>query len=195
MRTFLLSLASILVIGATFAQKNSTEVQVSQEPAAMLQIKTSPGIDMNHIDRSVRPQDDFYRFVNGKWLSSASIPDDRTRWGSFDELRKKTDDDALLILRKAAKGGLYEKGTDQWKAIQVFNGVMDIEKRNAAGIAPLKPYIKSILRVTDINDLNKLITSMEGAGGVGFFGSYVYTDLKNSSMNTAYLGAGALGLP
>lgn len=195
MRTYLLSLASILVIGTAMSQKKPTTLQMNQESAPMIQTNLSPGIDMNHIDHSVRPQDDFYQFVNGKWLNSASIPDDRTRWGSFDELRKKTDDDALLILRRATKKGNYEKGTDQWKAIQVFNGVMNIEKRNAAGIGPIKTYLKSILRVTDIEGLNKLITSSEASGGVGFFGSYIYTDLKNSSINTAYLGAGALGLP
>lgn len=154
-----------------------------------------PGIVLEHMDTEIRPQDDFYRYVNGKWLETAEIPSDRTRWGSFDELRKMTDNDALAILKEASEGGQYAKGTDQWKAINIFKSVLDTNSRNEKGIAPIKPYLDKIDAVTNIADLNALITEMEPYGGVGFFGSYVYTDLKNSSINTAYLGAGSLGLP
>ncbi len=154
-----------------------------------------PGINLEYMDTTVRPQDDFYRFVNGTWLKTATIPDDRTRWGSFDELRKKTDEDALAILDIAAKSGKYAKGTDQWKAIQVFNSVMDLEKRNAAGLGPIKTQLRKIDAVKDLKGLEDLLIEMEPYGGLGFMGTYIYTDMKNSTMNTIYLGPGSLGLP
>ena len=47
------------------------------------------GIDLSLMDKSVKPSDDFFRFVNGTWLNNTEIPADRTRWGSFDELPKR----------------------------------------------------------------------------------------------------------
>ncbi|HEU0137871.1 MAG TPA: M13 family peptidase, partial [Flavobacterium sp.] len=69
--------------------------QAKQEPK-------TPGINLSYMDRTVRPNDDFFRFVNGKWIDETEIPGDRTRWGSFDALRQQTDNDALAILKEAA---------------------------------------------------------------------------------------------
>jgi putative endopeptidase len=77
----------------------------------------APGIDVSLMDKTVRPQDDFFQFVNGDWLKKTEIPSDRTRWGSFDELRQNTDKDALLILKEATKNPAYTSNTDQGKAV------------------------------------------------------------------------------
>ena len=61
----------------------------------------SRGINLNFMDKSVKPSDNFFRYVNGTWLDQTDIPADRTRWGSFDELREKTDKDMMLILNEA----------------------------------------------------------------------------------------------
>ena len=53
-----------------------------------------PGIIVENMDTSVKPSDDFFRYVNGTWLDKTEIPADRTSWGAFNELRKKTDDSA-----------------------------------------------------------------------------------------------------
>ena len=53
------------------------------------------GIDLQNLDASVRPQDDFYRYVNGGWVDRTTIPADRSRWGSFDELREAAEQHVL----------------------------------------------------------------------------------------------------
>jgi putative endopeptidase len=63
----------------------------------------NPGIAVDLMDKSVRPNDNFFQFVNGTWLKNTAIPADKTRWGSFDELRQNTDKDALAILYAASK--------------------------------------------------------------------------------------------
>src|SRR5512138_2527229 len=60
------------------------------------------GVDTANFDRSVRPQDDFGRFVNGSWLAKTQIPGDRSRWGSFDELRDQADGAIRTIIEEAA---------------------------------------------------------------------------------------------
>ena len=58
------------------------------------------GINLAYMDTSTTAKEDFFRYVNDRWLDSTEIPGDRTRWGSFDELRQRTDEDALGLLEK-----------------------------------------------------------------------------------------------
>jgi len=154
-----------------------------------------PGIDTSLMDKSVRPNDDFFNFVNGTWVKNTEIPADRTRWGSFDELRQKTDIDALSILEEAAKNPAYKSNTDQGKAINLYRSIMDTVARNKAGIKPLKPYLDKINKVKSVADLQKLMLEMAPKGGIGFFGVGVGTDAKNSNRNVVNVGPGSLGLP
>lgn len=154
------------------------------------------GINLAYMDTLVKPSDDFFRYVNGKWLDSTEIPADRTRWGSFDELRKNTDDDVKAILEKAIKSGKYTSDTDQGKAINLYKTIMDTVTRDKNGIEPLKPYLEKIDAVKNISDLQNLLTEMHKNGsGLGFFGTYVSTDAKDSNRNVVYVGTGSLGLP
>lgn len=147
------------------------------------------------MDKSVKPSDDFFRFVNGTWLNNTEIPADRTRWGSFDELRQKTDIDALKILDEASKDPKYTSATDQGKAVNLYKTIMDTIARNKAGIAPLKPYLAKINAVKNVADLQKLMIEMAPQGGIGFFGVGVGTDAKDSNKNVVNVGPGSVGLP
>jgi endothelin-converting enzyme/putative endopeptidase len=154
-----------------------------------------PGINIQYLDKSVKPSDDFFRFVNGTWLNTNEIPADRTRWGSFDELRQKTDADALAILKEAANNPKYKSDTDQGKAINMYKTILDTVGRNKLGIAPLKPYLKEIDAVKSSKDLQALLIAMEPLGGIGFFGVNVGPDAKNSNRNVLSVGPGGVGLP
>ena len=94
-----------------------------------------PGINVSFMDKSVKPNDDFFKFVNGTWLKNTEIPADKTRWGSFDELRQNTDKDVLAILAEATKGGKYKPTSDQGKAIIMYQSALDTVARNKQGIA------------------------------------------------------------
>ena len=155
-----------------------------------------PGINTDLMDKSVKANDDFFKYVNGTWLKNTEIPADKTRWGSFDELRQKTDKDALAILAKATKSGKYKATSDQGKAISVYKSVMDTIARNNAGISPLKPYLAKINAVKNVQDLQNLMIQAEAAGGgVGFFGINIGADEKDSNKNSVSISPGGLGLP
>ncbi len=157
--------------------------------------KKEPGINVSFMDTKVRPNDDFFRFVNGAWLDKTEIPSDKTSWGSFNELRKKTDIDALNILKEAAKNPKYKSNTDQGKAINLYKTIMDTIGRNKRGLSPLKPYLAKINAIKNIKDLQTLLIEMEPIGGIGFFGVGVGADAKNSNRNVLSVGPGGLGLP
>lgn len=171
---------------ALYSCKSSQEVAPKKETV---------GINVGYMDKTVNPADDFNRYVNGTWLDKTEIPADRTRWGSFDELRKNTDDDVMAILKEAIKDKTINPNSDQAKAINLYKTVLDTVSRNKAGIDPLKPYLTKINSVQNADQLVALLAEMEPEMGLGFFGSYIGADAKNSNKNVIYVGTGSLGLP
>lgn len=154
-----------------------------------------PGINIQYMDKKVKPSNDFFRYVNGTWLDNTEIPGDRTRWGSFDELRQRTDNDALAILKEAVGNPVYKSNTDQGKAINLYKTILDTVGRNKLGVTPLKPYLKKINAIKNTKDLESFLIEMEPLGGLGFFGANVGSDAKNSNRNVITLGLGSVGLP
>ncbi|WP_205597617.1 M13 family metallopeptidase [Flavobacterium columnare] len=153
-----------------------------------------PGINLNYMDKNVKPGDDFFRYVNGAWYDKTEIPADKTRWGSFDELRFNTDKDALAILKEAISKNLDAK-SDQGKAVNVYKTYMDTITRNKRSIKPLQPYLAKINAIKNVQDLNKLITELTPEGGIGFYNAGVGPDAKDSNKNVVYISLGSLGLP
>ena len=153
-----------------------------------------PGIVLENMDTSVTPNQDFYNYVNGTWMKNTEIPDDRTSWGGFSVLRKSTDADVLAILAEAEKSGKYSEGTDQAKALAIFNTKLDTLARNKAGLKPLQPALDAIAAVTNLSELQTVIATNPAVSSP-FISIGAGADLNDSSMNTVYLGANGLGLP
>ena len=153
-----------------------------------------PGINVSYMNTKISPSQDFFQYVNGTWLNQTEIPSDRTTWGSFNELIKKTDKDAMSILKEASKNPKYKSNTDQGKAVNLFATILDTVGRNQKGIEPLKPYLKKIEAIKNVADLQKYLAEMEPQGGNDFFGIYIGADEKNSAKNSVSLGVSRLGL-
>lgn len=163
------------------------------------EITKTPGIKLENIDTLVSPKEDFYKYVNGNWLKKAEIPSDRTSWGSFNELRKKTDDDVLAILEeemknKTLKDSKQKEVTDQQKAVYLFQSYIDLAARNKNGIQPIMPLLKKVDQIKDIKDMQNFMTETQPYGGPGFFGLYVSSHPKRSTENAAFLYPAGLGL-
>jgi putative endopeptidase len=150
-------------------------------------------INLDHMDKSVRPQDDFYNYVNGNWMKTTTIPSDKARWGSFDELRENTDEAALKILKESL-GKTYAKGSDGQKIADLYKSYIDFDTRNKVGLAPIEGQLKDLDKVANLKDLFAYFEKYGVEGGNPFFGAYVYAHMKNSSQNAVYLGGGSLGL-
>ncbi len=185
---FTTAVASLAVVACKTEQKPEEKVQ---------------GIVLENMDTSVKPTDDFFRYVNGKWVDKTEIPADRSSWGGFGELRKKTDADVLAILSEAIEQGNFPKikdangneiDSDQQKAVNYYETIMDTVARNTAGKEPVLPFLKKVDEIKNLDDVQEFITNMAPYGGVGFYGFGVFNDLKNSNMNAGYMGAESLGL-
>lgn len=150
-------------------------------------------INLDYMDKDVRPQDDFYNFVNGNWMKTTEIPSDRARWGSFDELRENTDIVSLEIL-KGLLGKKNPKGSDQQKIGDLYQSYIDFNSRDKAGLSPIQPYLQRIDNIKSIKDLEKYLTDVTPLGLNPFYGFWVRSHMKNSSQNAVYLGSANLGL-
>ena len=166
----------------------------TEETKETAQVEKIPGIVLENMDTTVAPNQDFYNYVNGSWMKNTEIPDDRTSWGGFSVLRKATDADVLEILAEAEKSGKYTAGTDQAKALAIFNTKLDTVARNKARITPLQPALDAIAGVTNLNELQTILATNPAVSSP-FLSIGAGADLNDSSMNTVYLGANGLGLP
>ena len=157
---------------------------------------TGLGINLANIDTAVRPQDDFFKYVNGGWINKVSIPADQGRWGSFNELREFNNDAVLKVLKKAgADVTLYPEGTDQRKAADFYSIGMDSLLAERAGIEPIRPYLDKINSITDKSGIQAYLAEDIMTGGGAFFGLSIIPDLKNSKKVAVYIDAGGVGLP
>ena len=157
------------------------------------EIDKIPGIILENMDTSVDPKDDFYNYVNGNWMKTNTIPDDESRWGGFGVLRKTTRKDVLEIIKTAQIKDNYKEGSDQKKALLIFETKLDTIARNKAGIKPIQHLLDAIEGIKNINDLQTVYATVTGVSAP-FAGIGANPDLNDSSVNTAWVFPGGLGL-
>jgi putative endopeptidase len=152
------------------------------------------GLDLNHIDPSVRPQDDLFRFMNGKWLKESVIPEDRASDGAFYWLYEQAEKQVKqIILDQAASNAAG--GSNAQKIGDLYNSFMDEEKIEQLGITPIAKDLAAAASFKTADEFFQILGELESRGASGLFYSYVSTDNKNSSKNIVYLGQSGLSLP
>ena len=104
--------SSLLLLTACSDNTQSTETAKKEMPV-MQKTALASGIDKATMDLSVRPQDNFYRYVNGAWLNANEIPGDKTSIGAFYDLRDEADDNVKVIIEELAATKNLEMGSDE----------------------------------------------------------------------------------
>jgi len=152
------------------------------------------GLDLTHIDQSIRPQDDLFRFMNGKWLKESTIPADRASDGAFYWLYEQAEKQVKqIIIDQANSAGA--PGSNAQKIGDLYNSFMAEEKIEKLGIVPIEKDLAAAQSFKNKDEFLKLLGELEGDGLSGLFYSYVSTDNKDSSKNIIYLGQSGLSLP
>ena len=159
----------------------------------------SSGLDLATFDRDVRPQDDLYRFVNGRWLDSVGIPNDRARYGAFDALAERSEKQVWAIIEAAAAAprvpGSYTQGSYTQKVGDLYASFMDEARIQTLGVQPIAADLAAIQAVENPTQLIELLARFGRTGVSGAFGSYVGQDAKQADRYTFYVSQGGLGLP
>ena len=118
------------------------------------------GVDLAQMDTSVKPGDDFYRYVNGKWLDSFQMPADRASYGTGTVVFEKTEADLHAILDELAATKPAPGSVDQ-KVADIYASWMDEAGIEARGLEPLQPYLSRIAEVKDRAGLMQLVGSID----------------------------------
>ncbi|CDN73874.1 M13 family metallopeptidase [Elizabethkingia anophelis] len=171
------------------------QVNAQQKKGKTVATKTQKdeGLNLSYRDTSVRPQDDFFNYVNGGWLKTAKIPSDKSSWGSFNQLREDTDNNSMNILKEILKSK-YPAGSEGQKIQALYTTYTDWTKRNALGISPIKADLDKVDAIKDLKSFQQYIDQATLTGDNPFYGWGAGADMKNSKMNAVYLGGPRLGL-
>lgn len=183
----------LLLSGCSNSDSSTTAVQNTVE--APQKTALASGIEQANIDKSVRPQDNFYRYINGGWMNSHEIPGDKTAIGSFYDLRDKADDDVKAIIEELAATDNLKMGSDEQKVADLFRSYMDSEKRNADGIAPIQSILSAIQNLKTKDDLATFFGTYSTAGIGNPLALYISIDAKNSSSYAIHIWQNGLNLP
>ena len=149
------------------------------------------GIDLRYVDADVRPQDDLFGHVNGRWLTDYEIPADRATDGAFRTLADRAEEQVRDIITSASAAD----GPDAQRIGDLYASFMDTEAIAAKGLDPIRPQLRAVASLRDVRDLAAFLGEFERIGGHGLFGSYISTDDRDSDRYLFHLVQGGLGLP
>jgi predicted metalloendopeptidase len=190
------TLGACLLLGCTASSRNTQPETPAPRPTPVQASTTrSLGVDTKNFDPSVRPQDDFFRYVNGTWLKTAQMPADKARYGSFIELRDKSEAALRTIIEEAAASEGKQAGTDPQKVGDLYQSFMDTERVESLGLQPVRGDLDRIAALKDKQALPELFASLVLMGIQTPFGSYVGQDAKQSDRYITYVSQSGLGLP
>ena len=193
--------ASLLLLSACNDGKQAEQKPTAEkETAQQAEVKTqksalTSGIELAYLDESVRPQDNFYQYVNGGWLKTTEIPADKTAVGSFYDLRDKSDDDVKAIIEELSSAKDLAAGTDEQKVADLYNSYMDQSKRDALGLAPIQHILDEVNGMKSKDDLMSFFGKYQAQGITSPMYLYISMDAKDSSRYTTHVWQGGLALP
>jgi putative endopeptidase len=184
--------ASLIALAASpaLAKSPAHGAHAGKVPADRTDGWGAAGIQTQWVDHSVKPGDDFNRFVNGKWIDATEIPADRSRFGSFDTLSILSETRMHTILDELMKR-YPEPGSDAQRVSDAYTSFMDVDGIEKSGIAPLQPLLTRIKAAQTPDDL---VTLFAEPGIASPLGSGVGIDAKNSSAYAFSVRQAPLGL-
>lgn len=152
------------------------------------------GIDLSAMDRSVRPQDDFYDFVNGTWLRETEMPADRSRLSTFSLLDDRAQEQIQAILEQAAQSQA-PLGSPRQKLGDLYRSVLDTSTREELGLRPLRARLDRIARLSTPEEVAAELGRLRVLHGAGPISFSVYPDAGDPGRYGLWLGQGGLTMP
>src|SRR5690554_2926466 len=189
-----IALSVALVLGVAACSPQQSEQQTNTAQTEQTQQQLTSGLRLDAFNTEVRPQDDLFQFVNGTWYNETEMPADKSRIGSFLELRERNQE-RLRTLIETAAAEKAEAGTNSQKIGDFYNSFMDVEKLNSLGYTPIAADLQAIAQVETHADVAARFAELAKIGVSGPFGFYVYGDKKNPDYNALYMGQSGLSLP
>ena len=195
-RQTVLALGLIAAVATSAHAKEPAKPAKVESPQAATAITKLPisGIDMTAVDKSVRPQDDFFQYVNGTWLKNTEIPADKSRFGMFNLLDDQTQEQLKAIIFEAAEKKAAA-GSNPQKLGDMYASFMDEKTIESLGVTPVNSDLAIISKAKDHNDVARAMGHLETIGISNPFGFYIYPDAKKPGVYGFWLSQSGLTLP
>jgi len=158
------------------------------------QVSDKKFLDLASIDSSVKPADNFYLYVNGKWISKTNIPASQSGVGGFTDLYYQTQDVLHHLLDSLSKAN-PAPGSIEQKVGDFYASGMDSTTIDKRGYDPLKPYLEKISAIRNPAGIMQYTADLEKQQLNNLFAMHIGPDEKNSKMNIVVFSQGGLGLP
>lgn len=155
---------------------------------------TGNGLDVADMDTTVAPGTDFDQYANGGWKLRNPLPDEKSRYGSFDKLADESEKQIKDLFAEIS-AGTFEQGSIEQKIADFYKSGMDTVAIEAAGLKPIEPLMAQIDALKSEEDMQQLLADWQPKGLNPLFGVYADADQKNSAMKVAYLYQSGLGMP
>ena len=188
------SLPLALALTTLAAQAASVAPAPSAAAAQPAVAAPTSGLFLNNFDRSVRPQDDMYRFVNGTWLKNTEIPADRSNYGAFTLLSDEAEKNLRIIVEEGAAANA-PTGSDQQLIGDFYSSYMDEARVEQLGIKPLQPELDRIAAIQDRKQLLDYLARAQLLLIDNPIGTVILADARNPDLNTLWTGQAGFGLP
>jgi putative endopeptidase len=153
-----------------------------------------PGVDTSGMDLSVRPQDDFFRYVNGKWADSTPIPADLSNYGTFVILRDRAQENVRSLIEGAAAAKVAH-GSNEQKIGDFYNSFMDESHVESLGFQPLESELRAIDAIQSTRDLPGAFIRATRIGARVPLAVNVGQDPRKSDRYTVLVSQSGLGMP
>ena len=142
---------------------------------------------LDNLSSTVKPQDDFFRYVNGPWLDTYQLPEDRPRFGSFDQLIEDSEEHVHDILDNSPETAPKSAG--------LYHAYLDKQAREAAGITPIRAQLDALEAASNKEELTRVLGKLNVSDGPLPFEFFVDADPKDPETNALVMEQGGLGLP
>ncbi|KPL69246.1 zinc metalloprotease [Erythrobacter sp. SG61-1L] len=149
------------------------------------------GFDPATLDPAVKPGDDFFAYVNGKWVRDNPIPPEYTRYGAFNYLDEKSKGDVKTLIDELVSKK-QQPGSGEQRIVDAYNAYLDTAAIDAKGLAPAYPYLTRIFQAKDLAELNQLFAV---PGIPGLVGAGITVDDKDPDAYIPAMGFSGMGLP
>ena len=153
------------------------------------------GLILSGFDRTVRPQDDLYRFVGGTWLANTQIPPDRSNYGSFSIVDDQTQEEVKSLIVAASEKPGRAPGSDAQKVGDFYLAFMNTDRVEGLGLTPLKEELARIQALSTPRDVARYIGHSQRLGVAQPFAWFSTPDNKNSSVYIASITQRGLTMP
>ena len=154
----------------------------------------SSGIDLQYVDHDVRPQDDFYRYVNGKWLADTVIPPDKGRVFVLQQLSDQVDGQLRELIQSLQKD-IDPADPDQKKIADLYASFTDEAAVDRLDLQPLKAELARIDAVTAKAQITSLIAHFNRIGIAAPYTPQIHQDAKDPGRYVLDLSQDGLGMP